>query len=107
MSVQPTSRSLAGSGSLDASNVAELAGRVFEVLANGQETIGIQAGYGVFLWMFTEKCLKTCPNGEFNSQPVGENEHATTIGSLKIRPIPSCTALKGLQKNCKAFSSVV
>lgn len=107
MSVQPTPRSLAGSGSLDASNVAELAGRVFEVLANGQETIGIQAGYGVFLWMFTEQCLKSCPNGEFDSQPVGENEHATTIGSLKIRPIPSGTALKGLQKNCKAFSSVV
>ena len=61
MSVQPTPRSLAGSGSLDASNVAELAGRVFEVLANGQETIGIQAGYGVFLWMFTRSASKPAP----------------------------------------------
>ncbi|CAK9053353.1 unnamed protein product [Durusdinium trenchii] len=42
MSVQPTPRSLAGSGSLDATNVAELTSQVFEILANGQETIGLQ-----------------------------------------------------------------
>eukprot|EP00438_Fugacium_kawagutii_P029332 Skav210181 [mRNA] locus=scaffold2101:212055:219234:- [translate_table: standard] len=42
MSVQPTPRSVAASGSADAANVVELTGRVFEVLANGQDTIGLQ-----------------------------------------------------------------
>lgn len=42
MSVQPTPRSVAASGSADAANVVELTGQVFEVLANGQDTIGLQ-----------------------------------------------------------------